>query len=64
MSTAGNTKSKSHPWRTYGTPMSKQWGTKHKTDEVISLEKVKNTKPCAMESCISYKDCSGMLSPL
>lgn len=61
MSTTSNTKSKNHPWRTYGTPMSKQWGVKHKSTEIISNAEVNNTKPCLLESCVLHKSCTGML---
>ena len=30
MSTGSNNK-KAHPWRTYGSPISKQWGNSHET---------------------------------
>ena len=55
MSTASKTKSKNHPWRTYGTPMSKQWGIKHKSTEIISNDKLNNIKTCLLESCTLYK---------
>ncbi len=35
MNTSENVKNKSHPWRTYGSPISKQWGETHEVPKSI-----------------------------
>ena len=45
---SGKTKNKSHPWRTYGVPISNQWSASHEpvkpTVEKILIDKSKYIK--------------------
>ena len=37
MNNSDNTKNKTHPWRTYGSPISKQWDASHETAKTKSM---------------------------
>ena len=41
MDTTDKVKSKLHPWRKYGAPISKQWGAEHKIVKPTPEKKVK-----------------------